>query len=160
MYQLDYVSLIQEDADTLLAREKTCAGKKPRQRLQLLRLLKSGQAENIPRVAHMVGMTPDNAAKLFKRYREEGLEGFLQLKYRGRRSRLTSEQEQKLQSATVPHFRTLNQGQAWIAENFKVRYTLGGTSVLFDRLGIKKKTGRTTHHLQDLAAQEEFKKNS
>ena len=144
MYQLDYVSLIQEDADTLLAREKNCAGKKPRQRLQLLRLLKSGQAENIPQVAHMVGMTPDNAAKLFKRYREEGLEGFLQLKYRGRRSRLTSEQEQQLQSATV--------------ENFKVRYTLGGTSVLFDRLGIKKKTGRTTHHLQDLAAQEEFKK--
>lgn len=160
MYQLDYVSLIQEDADTLLAREKACVGKKPRQRLQLLRLLKSGQAENIPHVARMVGMSTDNAAKLFKRYRQEGLEGFLQLQYLGRRPRLTTAQEHQLQSATVAHFRTLHEGQVWIAENFKVHYTLGGTSVLFDRLGVKKKTGRTTHHKQDLGAQEEYKKNS
>lgn len=160
MYQLDYVSLIQEDADTLLAREKSCDSKKPRQRLQLLRLLKSGQAETIPQVAQMVGMTKDNATKLFKRYREEGLEALLELKYIGRRPRLTSEQEKHLQSATAPQFRTLNDGKVWIAEHFKVHYTLGGMSVLFDRLGIKKKTGRTTHHQQDLAAQEAFKKNS
>ena len=58
--------------------------------------LRSGQAENIPTVARMMGMTTDNAAKLFKRYRQEGLEGFLQLKYIGRRPRLTTEQEHHL----------------------------------------------------------------
>jgi transposase len=160
MYQLDYVSLIQEDADTLLAREKACHQSKPRQRLQMLRLLKSGQAENIPQVATMVGMSNGNATQLFKRYREHGLEALVETKYKGRRSRLCAEQEHILQSEGAPHFRTLREATIWVAEQFKVQYTLAGMSVLFERIGVKKKTGRTTHHKHDPVAQEAYKKNS
>lgn len=159
MRHLDYVQLIKEDADTLLAEEKASPQGKIRQRLQILRLLKSGQAETMEQVSKLVGMTKDHAAKLFQRYRREGLESFIRLDYKGRRSYLTSEQEQHLQSADAPHFHTLAEGQAWIAEQYKVAYTIGGVSVLFKRLRTKKKTGRTAHHRQDLEAQELFKKN-
>ena len=159
MRRIDYVHLIKEDADTLLAEEKASSQGKIRQRLQLLRLLKSGQAETMEQVSTLVGMTKDHAAKLFQRYRREGLEKFTRLNYKGRRSYLTRAQEEHLQSAAAPHFHTLAEGQMWIAEQYKVSYRISGVSVLFERLQTKKKTGRTAHHKQDLEAQEAFKKN-
>ncbi|MFY7999015.1 MAG: hypothetical protein ACOVSW_10510 [Candidatus Kapaibacteriota bacterium] len=44
MNQLDYVVAITEDADTLFTLERQARHPKERQRLQLLRLLKSGLA--------------------------------------------------------------------------------------------------------------------
>lgn len=95
----------------------------------------------------------------FNATQREGLESFIRLDYKGRRSYLTSEQERHLQSADAPHFHTLAEGQTWIAEQYTVTYSISGVSVLFKRLRTKKKTGRTAHHRQDLEAQELFKKN-
>jgi transposase len=160
MRRLDYVCTITEDADKLMALEQSASQVKPRQRLQLLRLLKTGVAETMSSAATMVGLSHSQASALWQLYQKKGLEALLETRYKGRIPRLTHEQTATLQERCSTGFRSLAAAQEWMTETFAVQYTLSGISRLFERLGNKKKTGRLKHYLQDLEAQEAFKKNS
>ena len=160
MRHLDYVCAISEDSDTLMALERSSTNPKSRQRLQLLRLLKTGIAETMLSASTMVGLSHSQASALWRLYQKEGLEALLETRYKGRISRLTDEQTQALQVQCSTGFRSLAVAQEWMRATFAVDYTPSGVSRLFDRLGNKKKTGRLAHYKQDLEAQEAFKKNS
>ena len=160
MRRLDYVCAITEDADMLMTLEQSNSEVKPRQRLQLLRLLKTGVAETMTSAAAMVGLSHSQASALWQLYQKKGLEALLETRYKGRIPRLSSEQTARLQERCTTGFRSLASAQEWMTETFAVTYTPSGVSRLFERLKNKKKTGRLKHYKQDLEAQEAFKKNS
>jgi transposase len=160
MRRLDYVCGITEDADMLIALEQSTSQVKPRQRLQLLRVLKTGVAETMSSAAAIVGLSHSQASALWQLYQKKGLEALLETRYKGRIPHLTSEQTTALQERCATGFRTLAVAQEWMSETFAITYTLSGVSRLFERLQNKKKTGRLKHYKQDLEAQEAFKKNS
>lgn len=139
MNRIDYVSAIAEDADSLLDLERNLSKPKPRQRVQMLRLLKIGEAETLPEVAKLVGLTPNYAAQLWCRYRDEGLSGLITIHYKGGISRLSSEQTAVLEKGLASGARSLDASQEWIQEQFSHSYSLSGVWRLFDRIGIKKK---------------------
>ena len=68
MNQLDYVVAITEDADTLFTLERQARHPKERQRLQLVRLLKSGLAMTMPEAAALVGISHSTADRQWRTY--------------------------------------------------------------------------------------------
>ncbi|MFY7999849.1 MAG: hypothetical protein ACOVSW_14730 [Candidatus Kapaibacteriota bacterium] len=72
MNQLDYVVAITEDADTLFTLERQARHPKERQRLQLVRLLKSGLAMTMPEAAALVGIS-HSSAECVVAYGEHGI---------------------------------------------------------------------------------------
>lgn len=160
MRRLDYVSAIGEDSDTLLSMERTASSGKVRQRLQLLRLLKSGEAETLPQAAKILGMSKGQVWKQWKQYQVEGLEGFLTIQYRGRRPRLNESELEQLQKQTETGFASIKAARRWIEETLSVEYSNSGVGKLFKRKRIKKKTGRPRHQKQDLESLIDFKKNT
>jgi transposase len=139
MNRIDYVCLITEDADTLLEQERRLTKTKARQRVQMLRLLKTGQAETIEEVAKLVGLSKNHASVLWRQYRDGGLSSLTETQYKGRIPRLNQQQNLQLHTECVNGFRSLHTSQEWIAENLSVPYSLTGVWRLFGRLGIKKR---------------------
>lgn len=160
MNSLDYVVEISEDADTLAAAEQQARHTKIRQRLQFLRLLKSGLAMNMPEAAAIVGISPSSADRYWRTYKREGLDALCSLGYKGGQGRLSAEALQRLHTRAAEGFPTLGTAVTWVQETFAVSYTQAGLWNVFQRLGYKAKTGRPRHHKQDLDAQTDFKKNS
>ena len=159
MRHIDYVSIITEDADTLLSLERSTSASKPRQRLQLLRFLKTGSAETMPVAAALIGLSSSQASALWRIYKNQGLEALLATGYKGRIPRLNAHQIGVVQEQCAKGFGGLTSAQAWIEQHVAVRYSTSGVWRLFQRLNNKKKTGRFKHYKQDLEAQETFKKN-
>jgi transposase len=139
MYRIDYVSRIVEDADTLLEHERSLSEAKPRQRIQLLRLLKTGQAETMAEAALLVGLSKNHASVLWRQYQDHGISSLITTHYKGRIPRLNQEQAVLLHTECVNGFRSLLVSQEWIAEHLSLPYSLTGVWRLFGRLGIKKK---------------------
>lgn len=160
MNRLDYVVEISEDSDTLAAAEREAHHVKERQRLQLLRLLKSGLAMSMPEASALVGISPSTADRHWRTYKREGLAAMCSLGYKGGQVRLSPEELQRLDKRVGEGFPTLQSAVTWVQETFAVSYTQAGLWTLFQRLGYKAKTGRPCHHKQDLEAQADFKKNS
>lgn len=128
-------------ADSLLDLERSLSQPKPRQRVQMLRLLKIGHAETLPEVATLVGLSANHAATLWRCYRDKGLSGLLETHYQGRIPRLNAEQVAALEQESAKGFRLLHASQQWIEEQFSHSYSLPGVWQLFRRMGVKK-TGR------------------
>jgi transposase len=159
MNQRDYVAAISEDADTLLSYERQATHHKERERLQLLRLLKSGQAMTIPQAATLVGISRSTAQRHWRQYQSAGLEAMCALWYKGGQSRLSAAALTQLEARCAEGFTNLAAAVAWVHEMFAVSYTQAGLWALFQRLGYKRKTGRPQHYKQDPEAQAAFKKN-
>jgi len=138
MRRTDYVTAIAEDADSLYDIERSLSKAKPRQRVQMLRLLKTGQAETLPEVAILVGLSPNHAATLWRRYRDAGLSSLLETQYQGRIPRLNAEQTEVLAQESAKGFGSLHASQQWIEEQFSHSYSLPGVWQLFRRMGVKK----------------------
>ena len=160
MNQIDYVVAITEDADTFFTLERQARHPKERQRLQLLRLLKSGLAMTMPEAAALVGISHSTADRQWRTYKRGGLEAMCSLAYKGGQVRLSAEALQRLDERCAEGFPTLQSAADWVKETFAVSYTPAGMWTLFRRLGYKAKTGRPCHHKQDIEAQADFKKNS
>lgn len=158
MNRLDYVVEITEDADTLLHLEHQAQHPKQRQRIQMLRLLKSGLAMTMPEVATLVGISPSTADRHWRTYKREGLAAMCSLAYKGGQVRLDEEALRRLNERCAEGFSTMQSAATWVEETFAVSYTPGGLWTLFQRLGYKAKTGRPVHYKQDLEAQVAFKK--
>lgn len=156
-----YPQVIQESLDELSTLEKTHRGTPMAPRLQLLRLLKSGEKRSLPQAAQTVGYSLAQVERWWKRYREGGLDAFLEIKPRGgSHEYMTLEAWAGLRERMeTGDLLTLEQARRYLEEYWQVVYQgVAGVSALFRRHGIKKKTGRRRHRKADAAEQDAFKK--
>jgi hypothetical protein len=101
MNQLDYAVEITEDADTLFTMERQAQHSKEWQRLQLLRLLKSGLVRTISEAAALVGISHSTADRHWRTYKREVLAAMCSLAYKGGQVRLSAESLQRLDKQTM-----------------------------------------------------------
>ena len=158
MRTIDFTNLIQETVGELTAAEKMQSNARLRMRAQFLRLLKSGQANQLKQAAKVVGITPKHASSLWKQYREVGLGSYLTLQYKARTARLSGEQQAQLLQKATTGFRSQAEAREYLREEFACHYTQQGVSVLFQRLKIKAKQPRPANVLADVEEQSRYKK--
>lgn len=159
---IQYPHVIQESVDDLATLEKTHRGNRRLfPRLQVLRLLKSGQARSLSKVAPLVGYSPQHVERWWKSYKEGGLPSLLEEKpWGGRESQLTPEAEASLQEAMkAGRIATLEAARSYLRETCRIEYaSIPGVWWILRQRGIRKKTGRRRHRKADAAQQEAFKK--
>ena len=128
-------------------------------------LLASGRtAED---VAEALLIDPNTVRNHFKRYRQGGLPGLLQLAYRGSIGELGEAELALLEAHLQLHlYLSAKDVAAWVEETFEVAYTVSGMTALLHRLGFVYKKprlvpGKANREAQEafLAQYEELKKN-
>lgn len=160
MGRVDYQGLITESDDALRSVQKSAVKVLVFQRVQKLRLLKSGRATTLPEAAPLVGVTERSLQNWWRLYRQQGLVALMRVEP-NRKPRLSEEQQQILvQETSKGQFSTIAEISAWVGENFGIGYTDVGMWKLVRRLKIKKKTPRPSHVNKDPKAVERFKKTS
>ena len=160
MRKLDFPTLIKEDIQTLEKRERQQTIARLRLRVQFLRLLKTQSAASIKAVCQTIGITAKRGYEWWGLYQEKELEGFLQLHYKARQARLSSEQQAKLmlRSSADNGFGSQREAIKYLQDEFAVSYTQPGVCLLFQRLKIKAKEPRPENKKADQEAQVEYKK--
>jgi len=156
---MDYTIKIQEDIETLLREEKRQKKALERDRIRFLRLLKTGECTSQQSAGAAIGLSERQSQRLWRKYREAGLEGLLspyEVRYWGK---LSSYQISQLRAyLTNDQAQTLSDIQAYLAGSLGVNYTIGGVSDLCKRLKIKRKRGRPVNIRQKPGDVEAFKK--
>ena len=160
MRRIDFVNLIQETAEQLRKREKREKDARLRLRVQLLRLLKSGESVTLKAACQICGITPKHGYDLWRKYLEQGLSGYLQLNWKPRQSKLNDEQQRKLlgRASRDNGFGSQAEARQYLCDEFGVSYTQGGVCLLFQRLRIKAKQPRPLNGKAWLAEQSEYKR--
>jgi transposase len=160
---LNYSDLISEEESFLKSEQQKKSQPKWRwERLEFLRLLKSGTCKTQAAASTQIGLKARQGQNLWMLYSREGLKGLLGYgKGKGRKSYLTDKQE----SAVLEWLSTdqcITQGQliAYIHQTFQVRYSHSGISRKLKALQVKAKTGRPVNVRKDHQGAEDFKKNS
>jgi transposase len=156
----DYPTVISEDEATLRRVERRVRARPTAIRVQALRLLKSGTAQNLQRCADLVGHSPRQVARWWATYRREGLTGVLhEPVYPGKTPQLTPEALADLEAVMAAgQITTLKDAQAYLADHHGIVYrSLNGVWAQLRKHKIKLKTGRRRHALADAAAQEAFR---
>ena len=158
---IQYPQVIRESVDELSALEKEHRGTRSAPRVQLLRLLKSGEKRSLPQAAKSVGYSHQQAERWWKLYKEGGLSSLLEIKpCGGSEEYMTPEAWTGLQAhMEAGHLPTLEDARRYLQEEWSVTYKgVSSISSLFQRHGIRKKTGRRRHRKADAAEQAAFKK--
>ena len=156
---IDYPSEIQESVTELQSKEAKSRKSAVLKRLQLLRILKSGQVSNREQAAALIGISSRQASRLWKTYQQQGIAGLCDYQPGGCKEKLTAGQKEQLQQAAAEgQFATLWQACDYVANTFSVRYTQPGIWSLFRAMKIKLKTARPQHYKQDQRRAEAFKK--
>ncbi len=96
MRVVDYQTEISETETELRTLEKRQSNAKLLLRTQLLRLLKSGEFLQLKKAVEILGITEKYGYDLWKKYKTEGLDSYLQLNYKANRAKLNQEQKAKL----------------------------------------------------------------
>ena len=155
-----YEQLVQE-ADLVLQQQQRRSSKLlVFQRLQMLRLFKSGQAKSLAAAAQLVGVSSRSVQTWWKLYRQQGLLGLLALTPTRQISLAREQQQALLEEAATGAFATINEMAAWVEQQFSIHYTEVGMWRIARRLGIKKKTARPRHVQRDEEKVAAFKKVS
>ncbi len=160
MRRIDFANLIQETAEQLRKREKKEKDARLRLRVQLLRLLKSGESATLKTACQICGITPKHGYDLWRKYLEHGLSTYLQLNWKPRQSKLNGEQQRKLlvRASSENGFGSQAEARQYLRDEFGVSYTQGGVCLLFQRLRIKAKEPRPVNRQASLEEQTEYKK--
>ena len=158
MRVVDYQTEISETEIELRTLEKRQSNAKLLLRTQLLRLLKSGEFLQLKRAVAVLGITEKYGYDLWRKYKTEGLAGYLQLNYRANRTKLNEEQQVKLIEQASEGFDSQAAAQEFIENQFGVSYTQQGISLLFQRLKIKAKVVRPFNIKADEKEQSSYKK--
>jgi transposase len=160
MRKLDFPNLIAETGEQLRECEKKEKDARLRMRIQLLRLLKSGETRAIKDACRICGITPKHGYDLWHKYRDQGLGEYLKLNWKPRPAKLTPEQQRKLlaHAAVQNGFGSQQEGLDYLRREFAVSYTQGGISLLFQRLKIKAKEPRPVNKKASVEEQAEYKK--
>ena len=157
---LHYPDLIQESPDELARLERQHRSSPVADRLQMLRLLKSGTYRSRRALSEVLGYSERQLHRWFETYRTGGLDALL-LHQRpgGSQERITPEAFAALEAEMrAGRIATLNDAQRYLHEHHAIPYTIGGLSDLFRRRKVKRKTGRRRHRKASQAEQAAFKK--
>lgn len=156
-----YAEIIEEEVSLLLELEKKEKHPKKRERLMFLRILKQGWCDKIEEASELVGISKATGYRIWKNYREHGIDEMCVFHYKGRPCEITKEGELAfLKEANEKGFQSLKHGRLWLKENFGREYSLVGVWMMCKRLKIKLKAKRPRHANQSQEALEAFKKSS
>lgn len=160
MRKLDFPNLIAQSVDELREREKKENNARLRLRVQMLRLLKSGEIISVKAASQTVGISAKHGYDLWHLYREKGLDKLLELNWKPRISKLSDEQQSALllRASQENGFGSQSEAVKYVADEFGVSYTQGGVCLLFQRLKIKAKEPRPENKRADKSGQSEYKK--
>jgi transposase len=163
MRRTDYPVIIAETVAMLQERETAARGTPAAPRLQMLRLLKRGEARSLSQVAALVGFSPRQVERWWQTYRTAGLAALAQVYHpAGKRAQLTEDAWDGLVSA-LEAGRIVGQEDArrYLAETWGVSYqSVNAISYQFKQRKVKWKTGRRRHAKADAAAQAAFSQTS
>jgi transposase len=163
MRRTDYPAIIAESVIALRARETAARGTPVAPRLQVLRLLKSGEARTLPQVATLVGFSQRQVERWWQTYCIDGLSALERIYHpAGRPAQLSDDAWAGLQRE-LEAGRIVGQEDArrYLAEAWGVRYrSVNAISYQFKRRKVKWKTGRRRHANADAVAQATFVQTS
>jgi transposase len=158
---LDYQKVIRESESALQRLEKAQAKALLRDRMRFLRLLRSGECRSLADAGRQIGLKLRASEKLWRKYREQGVQGLLDYPFKGYSGRLSPDQKQHLTEELHNNgLQSLQQGCQYVQRTFGVSYTPAGVRYVFQGLKIKKKTARPTHVQKDEEGEKRFKKKS
>ena len=156
---MNYSTLITEDLFVLQLAEKQQNNAQLRDYVRFLRLLKSGEVPTQLAAAKQINLSLRQAQRLWKQYREQGLEALIQPRSSPYIGKLSTTQMSHLRRFLLDdQAQTLADIQTYLQDRLGVSYTIGGVFDLCKRLKIKSKTGRPVHVHQPPGAVEEYKK--
>ncbi len=160
---ITYPQVITENTEKLRDCAQRVRGTAAAPRVQMLRLLQSGEATNVPQVATLVGYSPRQIQRWWQTYRTAGLVALIRVYHpAGKSARLTEEAWAGLQvELEAGRIGGQEEAQRSLAETWGVQYkSIHGISYQFKRRKVKGKTGRRRHAKADAAAQAAFKQTS
>jgi transposase len=150
MRRIDYGQAIKESEEELLRPERGEQHGLLRDHLRFLRLLKTGVCHSQGEAGTYIGIKQRASEKLWKKYREQGIEAFVHYPFQGTRGKLNEEQKQQLSAALQQgNVQTLSEAKVYIEAHFGIAYTVGGVCYVFRQLHIKKKAGRPSNVRKD-----------
>ncbi len=155
-----YEQLVQEAEAELQQQQRRSSKLLVFQRLQMLRLFKSGQAKSLAAAAPLIGVSSRSVQTWWHLYRQQGLLGLLTLTPTRQISLSTEQQQALLAAAATGAFSTIKEMVRWVAQQFYISYSEVGMWRIARRLGIKKKTARPRHVQRDEEKAATFKKVS
>ncbi len=161
--QIAYPRAITENAEELRDYAQRVRGTAAAPRVQMLRLLQSGEATNVPQVATLVGYSPRHIQRWWQTYRTAGLAVLIRVYHpAGKPAQLTEEAWAGLQIALeAGRIGSQEEARRYLAETWGVQYqSIHGISYQFKRRKVKWKTGRRRHAKADVVAQAAFKQTS
>ncbi len=156
---MNYGLVITEELSFLLEQERQAGQAKVRDRIRFLRLLKSGYCSSQQAAGEAIGRGKRQIQRLWQMYQQHGYSALICPGYVHGFGKLSSSQMSRLQ-----HFLRQDQAfqladvQHYVAQEFGVSYSLSGLCRLFQRLKVKRKTGRPINIRQDAGQVEAFKK--
>jgi transposase len=161
MPRINYPVVIVESEAELGTLERQLRGRATQPRVQMLRLLKSGQSRSLLAVAPLVGYSVRQVNRWWTTYHQDGLGALLTERVRpGMPSRLTPEARADLEAAMARgEIATLKDAQHYLRTHWQIEYrSLNGIWHQFHTHKIRRKTGRRRHRQADPQAQRAYKR--
>jgi transposase len=158
----DYQKLIKESVEELAEQERKHRHSVIGSRLQMLRLLKSGEASSVQQASTLLGYSWRQCQRWLTQYQTDGFGALLTPpKTRGRsQERMTPQAWEALSEAMRQgEIGTYSQARDFLVKQGVVYKDDTSIHRLFKRHKIKAKAGRYRHEKADAEEQEVFKKN-
>lgn len=156
---MNYAEIITESEEELKQVEKKQKLVQMEKRVRFLRYLKSGKAKTQEEAGEKVGWKLRQSQKIFKLYRDGGLDTVLFRPKRWGFGKLSSHQISELQKYLKEFGAdSLQDVSKYMEESFGISYTQAGVSALCIRLKIKLKTARPSNAKKDVEKVERYKK--
>jgi transposase len=160
VYKLE-ISESEEELKEMLGKQKTASNK---ERVQVLYLLKSKQAETVQNAAQLVGRNRVTVQEWLKEYRKGGISGLLRHKPRvGRKSKVPDWAQKALhkQLQQEQGFNSYGEIRQWLQEKLGIEISYKNVHDLVHcRIKAKPKVARPYSASQNQEQCENFKKNS
>lgn len=156
---MDYTTVIKEELSFLQQQERQARQASVRDRIRYLRLLKSGQCPNQRTAGQVIGLGERQSQRLWQVYCQQGYAALVKWGYAHNFGKLDCWQISQLQNyLRQDQVSRLADAQHYLAQAFGVHYSISGLCKLFQRLQVKRKTGRPVNLRHDAGQAEAFKK--
>jgi transposase len=159
MRTVNYKELIKEDIKELASMERKEVRGRIRDRIRLLRLLRSDQCSTLKGACKILGFTYQTGKNMWNIYKTQGISGITQWGYSGRKARVSYDELMGALDWETDGPMNLRQAGVMIRQRFGVNYSSSGVRYLFNTYKIKLKTGRPRNYKKEEGKEEEFKKN-
>jgi transposase len=126
---IKYHEEIKESEAELLAVERRQSRSKLRNRVRLLRLLKSGSSRSLTQASVVIGLSVAQTRRLYNKYHQGGLQELLAWRQGGNHQKLNPAQQAELIERSKAGFPSQQAVREYLQQTFKVHYTQGGVSV-------------------------------